>query len=370
MRHIAFLTAIALTAAAAAAQSANQTPLNLYVGGRTVVRQIDGQASYTYAWPGVYFEAPFQGGTVDVKINDDQNDLYLYIDGVHKLTLTRPGKTTVAIKDLSEGRHIVRLEKTSETQGSTGTFEGFYVSGPAAALPAPSYDRAIEFIGDSITVGYGNMSRGQTCTVEDVRETTNTSEAWAPRAAKHFGAAYRINANSGKGIVRNYAHLVPDDILPNLYGYALFDRTTPADDSGWNPDIIVVDLGTNDFSTQLKADEPWKDRDALRTDFQKNYAAFVETLHKAHPKAHFILMASADTSPFAVDDSNELFHAVSLAADRLKAAGIKDLEILPVEKLKYTGCHGHPSIEDDVTISNLLIERIARLPKFAAAEVR
>ena len=89
----------------------------------------------------------FTGDTVDVKVDDDQNNLNLYIDGVHKLTLTRPGRATVALKDLGAGRHIVRLEKTSETQNSTGTFDGFYVMSAEQALPAPHYDRSIEFIG-------------------------------------------------------------------------------------------------------------------------------------------------------------------------------------------------------------------------------
>lgn len=367
MKTLAVFALIALTVPPAIAAGV-ATPLVPYVGGRVVGREADGQKTYTYAWPGAYFEAAFQGDAVDIKVNDDQNNLDVLIDGTHKLTLTRPGQTTVTLKNLGPGRHAVRLEKTSETQSSTGTFEGFFVSSADRVLPPPHPERAIEFIGDSFTVGYGDLSRGQTCTVEDVRDTTDTAQAFAPLTAKHFAAAYRINAFSGRGIVRNYDNLAYGETLPFLYGYALFDKSAVADDAGWSPDVIVVYLGTNDFSTALKADEPWKSRDDLHADYQQKYVAFVQTLRAKHPSAHIILMATADAnSPFAIVGKNELFVEVSAVFDKLTAAGMTDIELLPVAQLDYMACHGHPSLKDHAKISGLLIERISHLSKFSDA---
>lgn len=344
--------------AVAQAPASSNVQLETYVGGRVVTHVAGGQTSYTYAWPGVYFEAQFTGDAVDVKIDDSQNNLYLYIDGVHKLTLTKPQHATVALKDLGEGRHVVRLEKVTETQSSTGTFDGFYVASADKALPAPRYERRIEFIGDSFTVGYGNTSRGRECTVEDVGATTNTSEAFAPAAAKHFGAAYRIHAYSGKGVVRNYANVDYGNPLPVLYQYALFDKSAPAPEDGWSPDVIVVGLGTNDFSTPLAKDEPWKTREELRADFIDKYAGFVKSLHAKQPSAHFILMASTNME-------NEIINAVNGVAARLKSEGVNDLEVIAFSNLDWQACHWHPSLKDDVTLSKLLIDRIALLPKFA-----
>lgn len=354
------LGAFLSTAVMGGAMAAERVALPLYVGGRAVMALADGQTRYTYAWPGVYFEAQFKGDAVDVKVDDDQNFLYLYVDGQHKLTLTRSQKATVTLKDLGPGRHTVRLEKISETQNSTGTFGGFYVASSDDVLPAPQYDRRIEFIGDSFTVGYGNTSRGGVCTTDDVRDTTDTSQGFPPRTAKHFGAAYRVIAFSGRGIVRNYSDVEHGVTLPVLYQYALFDHKTPTPQDGWQPDVYVIGLGTNDFSTKLALTEVWKTREALDVDYIKTYIAFVQDLHAKNPKAHFILMAASDSF------DGEFLKNVTAVVEGAKAAGISGIEIAPYAGLDHMACHGHPSLKDDVLLSDLLISRIGTLPKFAA----
>jgi lysophospholipase L1-like esterase len=356
-----------LLIALALSQAAHSQPaaitLEPFIGGRVVTSVVGGHTVYTYSWPGVYFEAQFVGDAVDVKVDDAQNNLYLYIDGAHKLTLTRPGRATISLKDLGAGTHTVRLEKASETQYATGAFEGFTIDTGEQALPPPHYDRRIEFIGDSYTVGYGDMSRGQTCTVDDVRETTDTTESFAPLTAKHFNAAYRIVASSGHGVVRNYAGTDPGETMPVLYQYSLFDKSVLADDSGWTPDVVVIALGTNDFSTKLGDGEAWHTREELRADFIQRYVAFVDQLRAKWPAADFILMASTSYD-------NEILDAVNNVAATLKSAGMANLDVLSFSGLDYQACDAHPSLNDDRLLSQLLIEQIARLPKFGAAAER
>lgn len=344
-------------------------PLPLLIGGRvaTQVTKDEGfhlftspqdKTTYTYQWPGVYFEAAFKGGSVDAKIDDDQNDLYFYVDGVHKLTLTRPGKTTVSLKDLGPGRHVVRLEKASETQSTVGRFEGFFVPSSDDVLPAPTYARHIEFIGDSYTVGYGDQSRGQTCTVDDVAATTDTSAAWGPAVAKHFNADYRMMAFSGRGIVRNYNGIVPGETLPVLYPYTLFDRSVAAPADGWTPDAIVIGLGTNDFSTPLNPGEKWATRDQLHADYVRTYADFVKMLRGKYPNAHIVMMAPDNN---AGETATQMQAAAALA----QSEGVGDLETVVFTGLDWQGCHAHPSLKDEAILSKLVIEHLAALPKFA-----
>ncbi len=332
-------------------------PLETYIGGRVLASSAAGETAYIYEWPGVYFEARFSGDSVDLKVDDDQNNLYLYVDGVHKLTLTKPGHTTVALKDLGPGEHVVRLEKSSETQASTGKFEGFFVPSPDRVLPLPHYDRRIEFIGDSYTVGYGNQSRGQTCTVDDVAATTDTSQSFATLTAKQFNAAYRIDAFSGRGVVRNYDGIAPGDTLPVMYKYTLFDKSAGVAEDGWTPDVVVIGLGTNDFSTPLNIGEKWTTREALRVDFVNTYVAFIQSLHAKWPAAHIILMASTKYE-------NEVADAVTATAEAARTDGVTDLETIIFSGLDWQACQGHPSLKDEAILSQLLSDRIARLPKF------
>jgi len=346
----------------ASAAFADPVPLDLYIGGRVVAKQEAGATSYVYAWPGVWFEAKFSGDAVDVKVDDTLDNLYVYVDGIHKLTLTRPGKTTVALKDLGPGNHVVRLEKASETQSGSGIFGGFFVATRDQALPAPQYTRRIEFIGDSFTVGYGNTSRGQTCTVADVDETTDTSRAFPPATAKFFGAAYRINAFSGRGIVRNYNGILPGETLPYLYQFSLFDKSAGVADDGWVPDAIVIGLGTNDFSTVLHEGEVWATREALHDDFVKTYALFVKNLHAQYPSAHFILMASDRGEA-------EISNQMDATAAKLKDDGITDLETITFTGLDFAACHGHPSLKDDGLLAKMITDHLSLLPKFAPAKI-
>src|SRR5581483_9468286 len=98
----------------------------------------------------------------------------------------------------------VRLEKMTESQQGGSRFIGLFPTLGDVPLPAPRRARQIEFIGDSYTVGYGNVSPSRTCTREEVHDRTDTQQAFGPLVARHYDADDRIVAYSGFGIVRNY----------------------------------------------------------------------------------------------------------------------------------------------------------------------
>src|SRR5207237_1246644 len=81
---------------------------------------------------------------------------------------------------------------------------GVFAAPGTVAAPLRHRRRAIEFIGDSHTVGYGNTSPGRACTEDQVWATTDTSRGIAPLTAARYAADYQVNAISGRGVVRNY----------------------------------------------------------------------------------------------------------------------------------------------------------------------
>jgi lysophospholipase L1-like esterase len=327
-------------------------PLPVHVGGRAVEEKIGKhETTYIYAWPGIYFDAVFTGTAVDVRLNDDQNILNLIVDDQPPVVLAKPGKTVYTIKNLSPGTHKIRLEKRTETQSTQGRFEGFYIAKNARAAKVRAPKRRIEFIGDSFTVGYGNTSTSRDCSNEQVFETTNTQLAFAPRVAKYFQADYQINASSGFGVVRNYNGTSPDKSLPKLYPYALND-TSALYEKKWQPHIIIIGLGTNDFSTQLKADERWANREALRADYVGTYKAFIKSLREKNPKAYFLLNASTNFQ-------GEIQSQVEKVIAELKSQGEEKIDSIFFSGLEYAGCHWHPSVQDNELIATLIIDKIA-----------
>ena len=323
--------------------------LSAHVGGRTSTSTNSaGELSYEYSWPSVYFETAFKGDSLTLKFDDDQNIFQLIIDGGASIIINKPGKQDYVVPGLTTGTHSVRLEKITETQSSTGRFHGFYSDDKPADLAKRK--RRIEFIGDSFTVGYGNTSSSRECTTEEVYATTNSQLSFGPLVAKHFNADYQINASSGFGIVRNYNGTSPDKSLLKLYPYTL---VTPNEKySGkWQPQIIMIGLGTNDFSTPLNANERWKTRTDLQNDYVANYVGFVKGLHQQHPKTQFILMASDQME-------GELATQINKVVAALKADGVKKIDSIIFKGLDYQGCHWHPSVKDDQLLAGLLIDYV------------
>ena len=321
---------LAASAPAASAQGPAATALPLNVGGRTI-REPGG--ALRFGWPGVYFEGRFHGTGVRVRFEAPAEHMRLLIDGEERTVFERAGEVDLTFGGLAAGEHIVRLEKMTESQSGGGRFHGFYPVSGARALPAPRRARQIEFIGDSFTVGYGNTSLRRECSAREVHDTTDTQQGFGPLVARRFDADYRINAFSGFGIVRNYAGRERGVSLPAIYPRLKPDEPAglEAGDPGWRPQIIVINLGTNDFSTPLQPGEPWADQAALRSAYRSAYAGFLRRLAARQPQARFVLMA---TEPFLA----EVEQVASTLAERTT--------VLRFGQLERSGCDWHPSLAD------------------------
>lgn len=326
------------------------------IGGRveTVSEVLPGTTAprFVHQWPGVYFETRLEGKAATLHFDDAYNRYKLFVDDKPPVVIDRPGKKPYELKGLSSGTHLIRLEKISESQSNSAGFYGFTSKGKLN--PTPAHTRQIEFIGDSFTVGYGNTSPKRDCTTDEVWATTDTSQVFGPLIAKHYKADYQINAFSGRGVVRNYDGFV-GDTLPTLYDYTLFDGKTAYKDPNWQPQIIVIGLGTNDFSTPLKPDQKWATRQQLRADYRESYVAFVLSLRAKHPNAHFILMASENIE-------REIANQVEAVKAILASEGETRVDTLIFTGLDYAGCHAHPSVADSQIIKSLLINLIDARP--------
>jgi lysophospholipase L1-like esterase len=349
MRIAGALAALMLAGGAAAADRVMVTPappatvqgaaLPLNIGGR-VQRTADGLRRQ---WPGTYLEGAFRGRSALIRIGDGGIVANVSVDGRRVAHLVSPQPGLYRVDGLADARHVLRVDVAGENQAGSTVIGGLYAARP---LPAPIRTRRIEFIGDSHTVGYGNLSTTRTCTPTEVWERTDTAQGVAGRLSRRYGADYRVNAISGRGIVRNYDGGA-GDTLPVAYPFTLFDKATPADDAGWHPQLIVIALGTNDFSTPLKAGERWATRAALHADYDARYGAFVTGLRARHPAAHILLWATD-----LVD--GEIAAATSKVATRLRAGGDTRVAFVRMPKLAISGCDYHPSTADDQVIADRL----------------
>lgn len=316
--------------------------LPLHIVGRGVTEA----GGYLRQWPGSYFEGAFRGTEAWLKIGPGAVSLRIRIDRGTPEPLVKPAPGYIRLTGLGEGVHQVRIDVASESQAEPTLLGGLYV--PAGnALPAPApRARQIEFVGDSHTVGYGNTSDTRDCSEDQVWRTTDTSLGLAALTAAKYDADYQVNAISGRGIVRNYNGSA-GTTLPHAYPFALLDNSHRYRDHAWRPQVVVVALGTNDFSTPLHSGEPWQTREQLHADYERSYVAFVGVIRAKHPKA-FILLWSTDLS------GGEIASEVAKVAAALERGGERRVATLTIGDLATSGCHYHPSLADDAKIADAI----------------
>jgi len=179
---------------------------------------------------------------------------------------------------LNEGNSLFALREIV----TDGTVE------PLAAKPLK-----MEFIGDSITCGYG--VEGKSEAESFTTATENAAKAYAFLTAEALDADAVLTCYSGHGIISGYtdnpAVINGADLVPPYYekegrnGWRLptgkLAQETNRDFSTFQPDYIVMNLGTNDLS--------WCQTDRQRgKDFAKLYTAFLKTVRKDNPKARIL----------------------------------------------------------------------------------
>jgi lysophospholipase L1-like esterase len=186
------------------------------------------------------------------------------------------------VDGLPEGEHQLELFKRVEAApaGVLGAGKaqilGFLLQGSRLAPPVLP-ERRLEFIGDSITCGYGNeLATDDPELAHYTSRRSNGHKAYGAVTAALLGARYTAVAYSGRGLSRNYAG-GPGELLPELYSLSVPDEpgASPWEPSRAVPDAVVINLGTNDFST------PGVDR-AL---FVRRYDELLSRLRGYYPRA-------------------------------------------------------------------------------------
>jgi lysophospholipase L1-like esterase len=303
---------------------------------------------------------------VGLVLNDSNNDYVVQVDGAVVATLVTPGQTTYQVSNLAAGEHTVRLAKRTESPWAAGEFGGLVAAagGEILAAPAPR-SRQIEFIGDSWTAGYGNMSATRDCNSNGgINRNTNADVTFGALTAKGLNADYQINAWSGKGMVRNYGGQGTDNFR-TYYDtdlQALWNSAVWQVPSTWRPQVVVIGLGINDFSTALNAGEPWATVDALAADYRTAYLAFIDKLRTRYGTGTQIVLTYPDlsymTTAFA-DSIQQIVQTRAGAGDARVSALYYNNNALGMDLL---GCDWHPSQRDHQILADTLTQHLATLP--------
>lgn len=310
-----------------------------------------------FNWSASGFSVKFQGSGLKAKIASNApnatNYAYLkvYVDGVEQQTDILLDKTMQTVT-LAEGLdanevHTVEVRKRTSPRSSTaGLLSLELLDGTKLAAPEAK-DKLIEFVGDSLTVGY---SAGHNALNESgwSTGTEDGTKTYSKRVADAFDAEYMVTAISGRGVVMNNnnadGYLLPD-IYPEL---DIYNIPGTAYDFTLQPDVIVINLGTNDATnTNLNLDV-----------FQAGVVSFIQTVRAKNPNAEIIwaygLRQDNMTAEVAV--------AIEAAVAQINTAGDNNVHYLALDLVdKAYMDNSHPTADGYAPSANKLIEKISAI---------
>lgn len=199
-------------------------------------------------------------------------------------------KSYQVYQDNMSQRIKIRIIKLSETTDSTVGIESVQICG-SNIMPTKMNKLKLEFIGDSITCGYG-VDGG----LSDIYSTANenAAKAYAYKTATALEADYSMVSISGYGIVSGYTETgdknATDLLLPYYdklgMSYGKFASQLEPSSITWDfikfiPDMIIINLGTNDQS--------YCRQDIIRCEeFQHGYKNFVSFIREKNPHAYIL----------------------------------------------------------------------------------
>lgn len=344
------------------------------VGADNPLIQYDGRVDFSdpkapsFAFPGVAISARFEGTALDIVLADTGKDDYfnVVIDGqAPQVIQTAKGtKTFQVARNLAEGVHTVRLSKRTEALCGTATFKGFMLEAGRKLVEAdPLPVRKLEFIGDSITCGYGNMvSTTSPDKFHFTAKNENNDLSWGALTAKALGARFMCTAWSGKGMFRNLDSSETATI-PQLYRSIFPGQPEKAtwDAKNYTPDVIVINLGTNDFgSLASKAD---LDEETFDARYAETYGAFIKTLRELHGSQVKIICAvgpmMSDYYPVGMRCWTRIQDAVGTLVDTLNEQGDQAVHFLALSPQQSPyGEDWHPSAQTHEAMSETAVDLI------------
>jgi hypothetical protein len=311
-------------------------------------------AIWSATWPGVTWEGKFAGTAIGVTLTDSANYFNFYIDGKVVQTIAPAnGERTVWIKELPNKEHQFQLVKRTESLYLATIIKEFILDKDGKWLTKPDAPhRQIEFIGDSWTAGFGILKNSRECAQEEIQGYSDVSQTFGMSVAKHYNADWQINAMSGMGMVRNWGGNLAGQSLRTYYSSKLqTDLSSTYKDPTWQPQVIWIGLGTNDFSVKVKEGEAWTQK-SLAKDYVDSYIKFVEDLRKLHPDAHIVLVAE-----FLWPD-DLLRPLVKQVVDSLNTKKDKKVHYYEWQNLQLTSCMWHPSISENQNMAQQAIKMI------------
>lgn len=346
----------------------SQNPLPLFWNGSAIEVNVTG----TELWIDIDVDFDYHEPWVCCAINGAVMSRQMLMSGSYSLCLFR-GMSPEAVKNV---QFVRELQAMSEDDACHILICGFRTDGDF--FPVPERSLKLEFIGDSITSGEGTY--GAKADTDWIPMYMSVSRNYAALTAQALNAEVRLLSQGGWGVLCGWDNN-PRHNLPSYYtqicglaGGPLNEALGAQKDqpfSDWQPDAIIVNLGTNDcsafsqpawsdpetgetFKQRLNEDGSFHADDLAR--FEKAVVDFLHVLRRCNPSSYIVWtygMLGYNLS-LAIADAINTF--------REQTGDIRTFFLqLPNTTEETVGSHMHPGFASHKRAAKVLIEYLREL---------
>lgn len=263
--------------------------------------------------------------------------------------------------------HRIRIVKLTENIKAKLGIRALVMEGALQPLPPPEGKKRIEFVGDSITCGFGNMTKER-----DRLFYTADENGWfshAAIAARELDMELSMVCVSGICIAKECG-------LPNEYGmdmlYGCTDRIIQElldreeEPERWDfaahpSDYVVVNLGTNDATGLVFSEDP----EGRVREFRRNYRSFLEAVRARNGEKTRILCALGSLDYYLFSD------IVEVVGEYRRDTGDERVSVFRYQKINPMdgwGACGHPGLATQKKMAAEIAREIRRLERIQSEE--